>query len=573
VRQDLTLTNSSGMAIHCSHYFPASRKNGEAEGPSPTVVYLHGNSGCRLEGDAIADRYLRRGMAFFCVDFGGCGNSDGGLVTLGFREREDVEVVLDYLHSHAAVSYVCLYGRSMGAATALLVAADDRYYHTIAGLVIDSCYVSVREVALDVARKYAGHFPLIPTESSASIAVDALREAVVEKAGFDIDSINVLRAAPLCQTPALFGHASEDTLVSMSHADRVFEAYGCMYDGVPKDICIFPGDHNSSRSDEWTDRTCEFLEACFHKAEREGVNNGLARRLMLGVLKCVPSGSFRGSHCDSKFVKGDSSLRTRRHSEPSRGLKLSVLNPSSRAKPAPAGDADYQGWLMQQEARGRPGTHARSVNWLDGLAATPPTPNSPLSPVGDFLGAVFGAKGVHEAAASQPMTPRLPPRHEAHANVYKSPAPAPLRARFVSSAVTHVERGAGCNCTYCGISAQPLHVQLPGPWHRPDCRRWEATAPELHSPVVLQPTRRADRRSAPAASGPPRGPADCVSSEGSSAGNDSVCWEENVDFIVSSRKSESAGQLGVWGMLLLVLFVSLVTYKNQPELDGWYRYT
>jgi alpha-beta hydrolase superfamily lysophospholipase len=100
-------------------------------------VYLHGNSGCRLEGDEIADDYLKRGMAFFSVDFGGCGISDGGMVTLGFREREDVEVVLDYLKSHEAVSYVCLYGRSMGAATALLVAADDRYYHNVAGLVLD----------------------------------------------------------------------------------------------------------------------------------------------------------------------------------------------------------------------------------------------------------------------------------------------------------------------------------------------------------------------------------------------------------------------------------------------------
>jgi pimeloyl-ACP methyl ester carboxylesterase len=138
-------------------------------------------------------------MGFFSVDFGGCGNSDGSMVTLGCREREDVEVVLDYLQTHQAVSFVCLYGRSMGAATALLVAADDRYYHNIAGLVLDSCYVSVREVALDIARKYAGQIPLVHTESVAGNAVDALREAVVENAGFDIDTIDVLRAAPLCQ--------------------------------------------------------------------------------------------------------------------------------------------------------------------------------------------------------------------------------------------------------------------------------------------------------------------------------------------------------------------------------------
>ena len=233
-----------------SHFFPASKKTGKATRPGenrtapniqhfcrphyaptlkfmwlwartgPTVVYLHGNSGSRLEGNEIADHYLLRGMSFFCVDFGGCGISDGSMVTLGLREREDVEVVLDYLKSHKAASHVCLYGRSMGAATALLVAADDRYYHTIKGLVIDSSYASVREIAVDQAHKY----PVLGMV--AGTAVDALREAVVSKAGFDIDLINVLRAAPLCQVrgvPPTFngGSGAYRRITDTQHTDFV----------------------------------------------------------------------------------------------------------------------------------------------------------------------------------------------------------------------------------------------------------------------------------------------------------------------------------------------------------------
>ena len=163
------------------------------------MVYLHGNSGCRLDGDLIADQYLKRGLSFFSVDFGGCGVSDGTVVTLGFREREDVEIVLDYLKSLECVSYVCIYGRSMGAATALLVAADDRYYHNIAGLVVDSPYVSVREVALELARKYTGD-----SFGLASNAVTALRNAVANKVGLDIDDIDVLSAVPLCQVKTIY---------------------------------------------------------------------------------------------------------------------------------------------------------------------------------------------------------------------------------------------------------------------------------------------------------------------------------------------------------------------------------
>jgi hypothetical protein len=48
------------------------------------------------------------------------------------------------------------------------------------------------------------------------------------------------------QAPALFGHASDDALVKTSHTERIFEEYGRMYDGVSKDIVIFPGSDNKS---------------------------------------------------------------------------------------------------------------------------------------------------------------------------------------------------------------------------------------------------------------------------------------------------------------------------------------
>lgn len=47
-------------------------------------------------------------------------------MTLGHRERSDLECVLDYLGQKEWVTGIALYGRSMGAATALLVASSDR---------------------------------------------------------------------------------------------------------------------------------------------------------------------------------------------------------------------------------------------------------------------------------------------------------------------------------------------------------------------------------------------------------------------------------------------------------------
>lgn len=98
----------------------------KVEKPVPCVIYLHGNSGSRIDADDIVDSYLAERIAVFSIDFGGCGLSEGEYVTLGWRERDDLECVLDYLSGDKNTACIALFGRSMGAATALLVASDDR---------------------------------------------------------------------------------------------------------------------------------------------------------------------------------------------------------------------------------------------------------------------------------------------------------------------------------------------------------------------------------------------------------------------------------------------------------------
>lgn len=94
---------------------------------APCVVYLHGNSGCRIDADDMVDLYLERGIAVFSFDFIGSGLSDGEFVTLGHRESEDLECVLDFLGTLSWISGIALHGRSMGACTALKVCARSSF--------------------------------------------------------------------------------------------------------------------------------------------------------------------------------------------------------------------------------------------------------------------------------------------------------------------------------------------------------------------------------------------------------------------------------------------------------------
>ena len=66
----------------------------------------------------------------------GSGQSDGKYVTLGWREQDDLAIAIEHLRGLGTVSTIGLWGRSMGAVTALLYSQKDP---SIAGVVRVSC--------------------------------------------------------------------------------------------------------------------------------------------------------------------------------------------------------------------------------------------------------------------------------------------------------------------------------------------------------------------------------------------------------------------------------------------------
>lgn len=147
-RTDLVVHNSRGLALQCSHYVP------EIEGGQPPklpcVIYCHGNSGSRLDASQLLDYILPLGISLFCFDFAGTGRSDGEYISLGWHERDDVKAVIEYLRRSGKVSLIGLWGRSMGAVTSILYTERDPF---IAGMVLDSPFASLKELAIELGRE------------------------------------------------------------------------------------------------------------------------------------------------------------------------------------------------------------------------------------------------------------------------------------------------------------------------------------------------------------------------------------------------------------------------------------
>ena len=86
---------------------------------------------------------LPHNITVFCFDFAGSGKSDGEYVSLGWFEKEDLEIVIEYLRSIKTVSTIGLWGQSMGAVTSLLYASKDP---SIAGIVVDSPFSNLKKL-------------------------------------------------------------------------------------------------------------------------------------------------------------------------------------------------------------------------------------------------------------------------------------------------------------------------------------------------------------------------------------------------------------------------------------------
>jgi pimeloyl-ACP methyl ester carboxylesterase len=107
----------------------------------PCVIYMHGNSSSRLEALESVPYLLPSNITLMCFDFAGCGLSEGEYISLGWWEREDLGIIIEYLRKERRVSTIGLWGRSMGAVTSLLYGDRDP---SIAGMVLDSPFADMK---------------------------------------------------------------------------------------------------------------------------------------------------------------------------------------------------------------------------------------------------------------------------------------------------------------------------------------------------------------------------------------------------------------------------------------------
>ena len=166
---------------------------------------MHGNASCRLEAIKALPYLMHKGITVCCFDFAGCGNSDGEYISLGWHERDDIGMIVSYLRKERNVSSLGLWGRSMGAATAILHSDRDA---SIEAIVLDSPFADLPRLCNELAYKNA-RVPGMLVHPVLKLVHDTIEE----KADFDIYKVKPIDHVPNIQATILFATATEDTFI------------------------------------------------------------------------------------------------------------------------------------------------------------------------------------------------------------------------------------------------------------------------------------------------------------------------------------------------------------------------
>lgn len=220
---------------------------------SPCVIFLHTRGGGRVEGRFLL-KYMLPKISVCLFDFAGSGKSEGDHITLGVKEKRDLDQLIDHLRKVYSVGKICLWGRSMGAVTALLYAKEKR--NKISGIVLDSPFTHFYKMVGDVVRSQRKIPRCIITCFLCCLVSSAKKKTQV-----DLSKINPIKIAHEIDCPAFFLVMKKDILAKPERVKELFEKFK----GSPKEFYLGEGTHQSVRDPKILEKGCRFVTMVINK--------------------------------------------------------------------------------------------------------------------------------------------------------------------------------------------------------------------------------------------------------------------------------------------------------------------
>ncbi len=182
-----------------------------SENSSKTVVCLHGHNSCFASQLKYLPIFLSLGYNVFIPDHRRSGLSGGDTVTFGAYEKHDVLDWISELRARRPGDSIALFGESMGAATAIMTAAEI----PDAVFLIDYCGYANFEGLLT---RYTDN------KYIRKAVMPSIRLVCERCFGFDVNECDALEAITRVNCPILIMHSKADKTVNYRNALMLQEA-------------------------------------------------------------------------------------------------------------------------------------------------------------------------------------------------------------------------------------------------------------------------------------------------------------------------------------------------------------
>lgn len=192
-------------------------------------VYMIMVHGYRGDGTTILSpikQMKKQGYNLLIPDLRGHGQSEGDYIGMGWDDRLDILLWIDYILQKNANASIILYGVSMGGATVMNVSGED-LPSQVKAIIEDCGYTSVWDV-------FKAHFDMTLWQSEIALHMASLVTKM--RAGYYLGEVQPIEQVKKSQTPLLFIHGECDDFVPVSMVDELYEAAHC-----PKEKLIVKG--------------------------------------------------------------------------------------------------------------------------------------------------------------------------------------------------------------------------------------------------------------------------------------------------------------------------------------------
>ena len=181
------------------------------------AITIHGYRGSHTSGAAtsLAQNYYANGYQVVSPDLRACGDSYGNYVGMGWLDRKDLLLWIDWIIQQDADAQIVLHGISMGAATTMMTSGEDTP-DAVKVFVEDCGYTCVWDIFSNELKLRFGlpEFPLLYTASAISKV----------KAGYSFKEASSLDQLKNATKPMLFIHGTSDDFIPYEMMDVVYNA-------------------------------------------------------------------------------------------------------------------------------------------------------------------------------------------------------------------------------------------------------------------------------------------------------------------------------------------------------------